>query len=46
MAALDGNNELVAKWLIKWGANCKSAECIEKAVNTIRDPHDENKEID
>lgn len=33
MAALDGGNELVAEWLIKWGATCNSVECIEKAVS-------------
>ena len=40
MIALDGKNEPVVEWLIKWGANCKSAECIEKAVKIVSDPLD------
>ena len=42
MAALDGNNEPVAEWLIKWGANCKFADCIEKAVKTVSNPTDKD----
>ena len=45
MAALDGGNELVAEWLIKWGATCKTTECIAKAVKTVSDPFDKASDI-